>query len=263
MGWLTGKNVVITGASSGIGKEMAYEIAAHGGRPILLARRAPLIEEIAADICENFSIEALAFVLDVADESAVVKVFERIKEAVGFVDVLINNAGFALFKSVGETTYEESVSMMQVNVVGLMTCTAVVLKEMMKENRGHIINVASIIGKIPTPKATTYAATKHAVLGYTNGLRMELSKTNICVSAVNPGPIRTEFFDLADTSGNYKKNIEKMMLDPTVVAKRTVGLIKTGKRELNLPWWMGIGGKFYAVAPVLMERTLGERLFQK
>lgn len=258
-----GKKVVITGASSGIGADVAREVAKQGGIPILLARRMNKLEELVATIAKTSNIKAYAIELDVSHEQEVVRVFTTIYEQIGDIDVLINNAGFALFKNVDEATHEDVKSMFEVNVYGLIACTKAVLPAMKAKDTGQIINVASIIGKIPTPKASAYAATKHAVLGFTNALRMETSHTGIQITAVNPGPVKTPFFHLADESGTYTQNISKMMLDSKTVAKKIVATIGTKKRELNLPRWMGFGGKCYAVMPVLMEKTLGKRLFQK
>lgn len=260
---LENKHVVITGASSGIGRDMAVEVAKQGGIPILLARREELIAVLAAEIKSEFGINAFAFKLDVSDTQSVEKIFKEIYQIVGNVDVLINNAGFAKFVNSDVATNDEVRAMFDVNVLGLIACTNAVLPTMKANNQGQIINVASIIGKIPTPKASAYAATKHAVLGFTNALRMELMDTNVQITAINPGPVKTEFFELADATGNYTKNVKKMMLDSKMVARKTISTIGTKRRELNLPWWMGIGGKMYAIVPVVMERTLGKRMFMK
>lgn len=260
---MQGKNIVITGASSGIGKEMAFEVAARGGTPILLARRKEVLDKITAEIQNKYKITAYAFELDVGQVTAVEQVFEKIYQTIGFIDVLINNAGFAKFLTADVATVAEVQAMFDVNVIGLVACTNAVLPRMKSENHGQIINIASIIGKIPTPKASAYAATKHAVLGFTNALRMELADTNVIITAVNPGPVKTEFFDIADDTGNYTKNIAKMMLESKTVAKKVVNTIGSKKRELNLPWWMGLGGKIYAVMPVVMEKTLGKWMFSK
>ena len=259
---MKGKKIVITGASSGIGRDMAFEVAARGATPILLARRKDILDKITKEIQKEYKITAYAFELDVGQVTAVEKVFEEIFNDFGFIDVLINNAGFAKFNMADVATIDEVQAMFDVNVIGLMACTNSVLPRMKSANQGQIINVASIIGKIPTPKASAYAATKHAVLGFTNALRMEVD-TNVVITAVNPGPIRTEFFDIADDTGNYTKNVARMMLDSKTVAKKVVNIIGTRKRELNLPWWMGLGGKIYAVMPVVMEKTLGKWMFSK
>ena len=260
---IANKLVVITGASSGIGRDMAFEVAKQGGIPILLARRGDLLSTLVDEIKVGFGITAHSFQLDISDIMAVKKVFQEIYQNIGNIDVLINNAGFAKFALADELTNDVAHAMFEVNVLGLIACTNAVLPTMKAKKQGQIINIASIIGKIPTPKASTYAATKHAVRGFTNALRMELVNTNIQVTMINPGPVRTDFFNIADETGNYTKNIAKMMLDSKTVARKTVATIGTKKRELNLPWWMGLGGKIYAIMPVIMERTLGKWIFMK
>lgn len=124
------------------------------------------------------------------------------------------------------------------------------------------MNIASQAGKIATPKSSIYSATKHAVLGYTNSLRMELSDQRIFVTAVNPGPIETNFFTIADEKGTYVKNVKKFMLKPEYVAKKVVDAMLTPTREINLPRWMNTGSVVYALFPRLFER-LGKRMFNK
>jgi short-subunit dehydrogenase len=153
--------------------------------------------------------------------------------------------------------------MIDVNVVGLIACSKQIIPHFIKNGRGHIINVASLAGKLATPKASVYAATKHAVLGFTNALRMELMDKNIFVTAVNPGPIRTNFFNIADKEGVYAKNMERMMLDPNDVAKAIINCIERPKRELNLPFWMGWGAKLYQLSPTLFELIAGKNLRMK
>ena len=116
--------------------------------------------------------------------------------------------------------------MFQVNVFGLVACTKAVLPYMVNKNEGHIINIASLAGKIATPKSSAYAATKHAVLGFTNSLRMELANTDIYVTAINPGD-RYKLFEIADQSGTYVKNMGRYMLKPTYVAEQIVKSMHT------------------------------------
>lgn len=260
---IEGKNIVVTGASSGIGERISYEIARNGGIPILVARRTKKLEEIAGEIEKKFGVKCLVFSLDVSDEDAVERVFEQIYNQVGNIDVLINNAGFGIFKSFEDATIAEVKSMFEVNVFGLVACTKAVLPRMQQKNEGQIINVASLAGKIATPKSSAYAATKHAVLGFSNALRMELADTNIQVTTVNPGPIKTNFFDIADQSGNYVKSVERFILDPDTVAKRIVAVIGTSKREIHLPSWMGLGPKIYALFPNVFEKVAGKKMSQK
>ncbi len=100
------------------------------------------------------------------------------------------------------------------------------------------------------------------MLGFTNGLRMELAPYGIKLMAVNPGPIQTNFFDVADESGEYVKNIKRFMLDPQTVAKSVVNKLLTNTREITLPRWMGAGAFFYSLMPGVVEK-LGGRAFNK
>ena len=134
---------------------------------------------------------------------------------------------------------------------------------MIERNTGHIINIASQAGKLATPKSSGYAATKHAVLGFTNSLRMELAKTNIFISAVNPGPIETNFFNTADKSGNYVKSVKKFMLKSDYVAEKIIQLMIHPKRELNLPRWMNLGSVLYNLFPSISEKLTGRLLDKK
>ncbi|RFB17076.1 SDR family oxidoreductase [Bacillus sp. HNG] len=260
---LKGKTIVITGASSGIGEKIAYLVAEQGATPVLLARSYDQLEKIAQNIREKYKIDSLLYKLDVRDTENVKEVFDDILHHVKTVDVLVNNAGFGVFANVVDAKIEQMKAMFEVNVFGLISCTKMVLSTMIEQNSGHIINIASQAGKIATPKSSVYSASKHAVLGFTNSLRMELSSTNIHVTAVNPGPIRTRFFDIADESGTYAKNVNRFMLDPDVVASKIVNAMLTPKREINLPGWMNAGSVFYTLFPRLVEKVGGKAFFKK
>lgn len=260
---LHNKIIVITGASSGIGLTLALDVAKQGGIPVLLARTTRKLEAASEEILKTTGIEAPFFTLDVGDNEAVIKTFTQIVEKYDRVDVLINNAGYAIFDAFIDAKVEDVKGMFDVNVFGLIACTKAVLPTMIKQNKGHIINIASQAGKLATPKSSIYSATKHAVLAITNSLRMELMDTNIFVSAVNPGPIKTPFFDRADTSGNYKKNVEKFMLESSFVSAKIIQLMERPKREMNLPGWMGIGTTFYQLFPSIVEKIAGKKLNQK
>ncbi|MFS0863445.1 SDR family NAD(P)-dependent oxidoreductase [Fredinandcohnia sp. 179-A 10B2 NHS] len=260
---LRGKTIIITGASSGIGEKIAYLVAEQGAHPILLARSYDQLAKIAETIKERYQTECLYYKVDVGNLENVEAVFEEILQNAGKVDVLVNNAGFGVFANVVDANLHQMKTMFEVNVFGLISCTKMVLPAMMEKNAGHIINIASQAGKIATPKSSVYSATKHAVLGFTNSLRMELTDTNIHVTAVNPGPIRTRFFDIADESGTYAKNVGRFMLDPDFVARKIVSSMLTPKREINLPGWMNAGSVFYTLFPRLVEKVGGKAFFKK
>ncbi|MEQ2526077.1 SDR family oxidoreductase [Bacillaceae bacterium CLA-AA-H227] len=259
---LQGKNIFITGASGGIGAEVARLCAKRGANLYLFARSLDKLEALKEELEQKFSGEVHVYRLDVSNTDEILRVFKEALDEAGRIDVLVNNAGYGVFRAAHEATIEEIKGMFDVNVVGLMTCTSVVLPKMKAQENGHIINVASQAGKIATPKSSVYSATKHAVLGYTNSLRMEVADSNIFVTAVNPGPIATNFFDVADEKGTYVKSVQRIMLKPDYVAEKIVGAMLTKRREINLPRWMNAGSVFYALFPNLFER-LGKRAFNK
>ncbi|MEH7414796.1 SDR family oxidoreductase [Neobacillus drentensis] len=256
---LKGKNIVITGASGGIGAEIAKLCAKSGANLVLLARSVDKLEQLQLNLEEHHHIHVDVFRLDVSDTDQVKAVFEQIFEKIGHIDILVNNAGFGVFREAHEATMDEMKGMLNVNVIGLMACTSMVLPKMRERRFGHIINIASQAGKLATPKSSVYSASKHAVLGYTNALRMELDDYNVQVTSVNPGPIATNFFNIADEQGTYVKNVQKFMLQPEYVAQKVVDSMLTKTREINLPRWMNMGSVVYVLFPRLFER-IGKRV---
>jgi short-subunit dehydrogenase len=259
---LTDKTIVITGASGGIGAEIAKICAASGANLVLLARSIEKLQQLQTDFQQKYQVKVAVFQLDVSDTEQVQAVFQQIFATIGQIDILVNNAGFGVFREAHLATIDEIKGMFAVNVVGLMACTSMVLPKMRERRFGHIINIASQAGKIATPKSSVYSATKHAVLGYTNSLRMELADYNVMVTAVNPGPIATNFFTIADEKGTYVKNVQKFMLQPEYVAGKVVDSMLTKTREINLPRWMNMGSAVYVLFPRLFER-IGKRAFNK
>jgi short-subunit dehydrogenase len=260
MSSLQNKVVVITGASGGLGAHLAMDAAKKGGVPVLLARREDQLKVIQETIFESTGIKAPFYTLDVSDANQVKNVFSQILDQHD-VKILVNNAGFGVFEEFAESDWKTVEGMFSTNVLGLMACTQAVLPYMLK-NGGHIINIASQAGKISTPKSSVYAATKHAVLGFSNGLRLEVAHKGVAVTTVNPGPIATDFFTIADKSGNYVSNIQKFMLQPSFVSKKIIDAMEHPVRELNLPWWMNVGSTLYQVMPRVVE-TLGGKSFRQ
>ena len=256
---LIAKNIVITGASGGIGAEIAKLCAASGANLVLLARRLDKLEQLQSELQQKHNVKVDVFQLDVSNTDQVQAVFRQIFETIGDIDILVNNAGFGVFREAHEASIDEIKGMFEVNVVGLMACTSMVLPKMRARRFGHIINIASQAGKIATPKSSVYSATKHAVLGYTNSLRMELADYNVQVTSVNPGPIATNFFNIADEQGTYVKNVQRFILQPEFVARKVVDSMLTKAREINLPRWMNMGSVVYVLFPRLFER-IGKRV---
>ncbi|MEH6892178.1 SDR family oxidoreductase [Bacillus sp. JJ864] len=260
---LQDKVIVITGASSGIGEELAMQVAGQGAIPVLIARTEEKLRELKQKIETTYRTSCHYYVLDVSNEEEVELVFTQVLQDIGSIDILVNNAGFGVFKTFVDASVQEVKDMFDVNVFGLVACTKAVLPYMIERNSGHIVNIASLAGKIATPKSSAYAATKHAVLGFTNSLRMELANTNITVTAINPGPIDTNFHTIADESGTYVKSVERYILKPNYVAQQIVKAIEMKKREVNLPKWMNLGPIIFSLFPGLFERVAGKSLSKK
>lgn len=259
---LTDQTVMITGASSGLGLAVARQAASKGASLILLARNPDKLNEAKRHL-EPYHVYTELYAADVSDCEQLTNVFQQIEQKHTRLDVLINNAGYGIFQTCNELSINDFEQMMAVNYLGTVYCTKLALPLMLRQKAGHIINIASQSGKVGTPKTSAYAASKHAVLGFTNSIRHELKPHGIFVSAVNPGPIDTPFFNLADVSGTYVKHVSAFMLHVDHVANRIVRLIEKPKRELNLPLWMDVGSKMMSLFPTLIENIAGNRLFKK
>ncbi|KAI8144328.1 hypothetical protein BJV82DRAFT_607017 [Fennellomyces sp. T-0311] len=191
MGRLEGKNVLITGASAGIGEATAREFAKEGSNLILAARRVERLQGLKQELEKTYpSITVIAVQLDVRDKKEIDSVVAQVPP----VDVLVNNAGMVLgldpLEKVDEAEFDQ---MFATNVKGLVFLTQAVIPSMRARQTGHIINLGSIAGKQAYPNGSIYCATKHAVEAITTSLRHELVDTPIRVSAICPGLVNTEF----------------------------------------------------------------------
>ncbi|KAL0078926.1 hypothetical protein J3Q64DRAFT_1734017 [Phycomyces blakesleeanus] len=195
MGRLEGKNILITGASAGIGEACAREFAKEGSNLILAARRLSKLDELKADILKqhpNITIYTVA--LDVSDKENIDKVVPGLLEKVKHVDVLVNNAGLVIgLDRLLDTSAEAIDAMFNTNVKGLVFLTQAVLPGMLARQTGHIINLGSVAGKQSYGGGSIYCATKHAVDAITRALSIELVDTPLRVSQICPGMVKTEF----------------------------------------------------------------------
>ncbi|MDA5641656.1 SDR family NAD(P)-dependent oxidoreductase, partial [Staphylococcus aureus] len=167
------------------------------------------------DACRRLSgKEAYAFKGDVSNPESVDELYEKVMEEVGRVDILENNAGFGIFEDFLTFDLGKAYDMFEVNILGMMVLTQKFAIDMAERRQGHIINIASMAGKMATAKSTVYSTTKFAVLGFSNALRLELKPLGVAVTTVNPGPIETDFFDKADPSGSYLEKVGQIVLEP-------------------------------------------------
>jgi short-subunit dehydrogenase len=255
----SGKVVVVTGASSGIGAVMVKELSKRGAIPVLMARSVDKLNGIAAELTGEYGL----YPLDVTSNEQVLEAMAYTISRYGRIDVLINNAGYGVFDKLTDASVDEMSEMMDVNYMGTVRCTKAVLPAMLKARSGHIINIASLAGKIGSAKSSGYSATKHAVLGFTNSLRQELMGSGVRLTAINPGPIDTPFFDRADPSGQYVNNIKWFMLKPEQVVGKIMRTIERGTAEVNMPYAAGLGIKFAQLFPRIFEQIAYRMLNKK
>ena len=189
---------LITGASSGIGKEMAIYLSEQNVDLILVARDKEKLEEVQKLIKTNSEI----ICMDLSDAQNCIELYKKI----GDVDILINNAGFGILGSFTKTNFITEINMINTNICAVHTLTKLYLDGMKKKNYGYILNVASIAGFMPGPKMATYHATKAYVLNLTQSIYEEVKQEgyNIKVSALCPGPIQTPFLEKANVKFNAK-----------------------------------------------------------
>ncbi len=186
--------VFITGATAGFGKACAYQFAAHGYDVIINGRRTDRLQELADDIEKKFNVAVLQSVFDVRDEKAVFGSIEKFPEEWKAIDVLINNAGLAMGRDYfDEADMNDWNVMIDTNIKGFLYVAKAVSQLMVKNKKGHIINMGSIAGKEVYEKGNVYCATKFAVDALSQSMRIDLLRHGIKVTAINPGAAETEF----------------------------------------------------------------------
>lgn len=231
------KIILITGATAGIGKAIAYTFAEAGANLIITGRRDNLLDIIKRDIENKFNVKVMQEVLDVRDRIAVEKFVSDLDEFWCKIDILVNNAG--LGRGLNKL-YEDEPSgwdeMIDTNVKGLLNVTKSVVSRMVERGSGHIINIGSIAGHEAYGKGAVYCSTKHAVNAITKSLRIDLIDKNIRVSTIDPGMVETEFSKVRFYGDEQKaKNVYKGLqpLTPEDVAE-SVLFVATRPMHVNI-----------------------------
>jgi short-subunit dehydrogenase len=191
------ETVLITGASSGIGLELAKCFAADGCRLVLVARNRDALENLAEELRSKNKIEVVVFPGDLSLPETPKRIFEKLSAQKIEIDVLVNNAGFGAHGAFAELSLPRQLEMLQVNITALTELTGLFLPGMIRRKRGGILNVGSVAGFQPGPGMAVYYATKAFVLSFTEALAEELSGTGLTVSVLCPGPTTSNFGNVA------------------------------------------------------------------
>lgn len=245
------RTIVITGASGGVAQEMVKLLS--NDQLILVGRSREKLTKLYSNHAHCELVE-----LDITDYKVLEAFTEEIYQKYAQVDVLVNNAGYGIFEEFDKISNEDIHAMFEVNTFALMNLSRLFGEQMKQAGHGHIVNLVSTAGLIASAKSSLYSATKFAGIGFSNALRLELMPYNVYVTTVNPGPIKTAFFDKADPDGSYVKAVDKYILEADVVAKQIVDNFGKKKRELTMPFALKAAHKLYTLFP-----NIGDKLASK
>ena len=251
MTYWTNKVIMITGASSGLGRGMALEIAARGGHLGLLARREDLLNEIVNET-KHHNIKAIAATADVRDAKAVRAAADRFRKELGPIDVLIANAGIGTADHAVSLTPEHAATVIGINVLGAVNSVAAVLPEMVERKHGRLVAISSLAAYRGLAKSAAYCASKAALTAYFESLRIDLRRSGVGVTIIHPGFIKTDL-----TAGRRAKMPYLMELDYGV--KKIVWAIEKEKKIYTFPWQLATIVRTTSLLPASMYDWIAER----
>jgi short-subunit dehydrogenase len=265
--WLN-KIAVVTGASSGIGAATARRLARQGLRVILIARRQERLKQLANEIhLSNGTAQIIP--ADLSIESDRLRVYDQVVAEYGQADVLVNNAGLGWYGFGTDMPWTIASEIVQVNIDAAVHFTLLFLQKMRSIGTGHIINIGSISGSLPSQGVAVYGATKSFLDNFTTALYRELSGTHLHVSVVRAGPVLTEFCDTAaNLDGGLHLPTERFGVSAEAIANQVWNLLEHPRRVVYVPFWLALtpfvehtfGWLIDRLGPLLLRRQAGRNI---
>jgi len=255
---LQGKVAIVTGGSLGIGRAIALDLATHGADVAINYRKHAAEANAVVGDMERIGRRGLAVQADVASFDDALRMVDTVREKLGRLDILVNNAGLGHFGRLESMPVEEARYLFDVNVMGTLYGIQAVVPIMRAQRSGHIINVASVVGKRASPGSGFYSATKCAQVALSEALRLELADTGIDVSVICPVSTMTEFFEVAASRSPLKFDPVGPRYSAEQVAGVILGCVRRPRLEVMVYPPARLMVILNAVAPRLMDRILGQ-----
>lgn len=246
---------LITGASKGIGKAIAFELAKRNFDILLTARSSELLQSAAEEIKNLYPVKTNFFTIDLSEMDAPQKLYDWCTENHFDVSVLINNAGFGWSGTLNSCSLEKNANLIQLNITALTQLCQLFIPLLQQQKQGYILNIASTAAYQSVPYLNVYAASKAYVKSFTRGLAIELADTNISVTCLSPGPTDTDWATTAKVPDKVLKMADKLNMQPATVAAIAIKAMLSKQREI-VP---GITNKLGVLMAWLLPKNIVEK----
>jgi len=220
---------LVTGASSGIGYELARLFAKDGKNIVVVARSRDKLEGLKGDLEKAHGTKVRVLPKDLSDPKSPQEIFSELEKEGINVDVLVNNAGFAVYGKFSDSDWQKEAEMLQVNIVSLTQLTKLFLKKMVEKKSGKIMNISSGVGFMPSPWFSMYGGTKHYVLGFSNAIATELKGTGVSVTCFCPSVTKTLFYERANAENSKALKSGALVMDAATAARLAYRALEKGK----------------------------------
>lgn len=228
--------IAITGASSGIGEQTAVDFSYNGAKTvILISRNIMKLKQVKKKLNPDCNVEI--YTCDISNKKMVYDIGQNILEKMGTIDILVNNAGIGIYGKVIDQTIEDIEKVTSTNYLGMIYFTKLFLPSMIKNKRGHIVNVASLAASFGIPCMAAYCGSKFAMLGFSESLSYELKNTNVGVTVVSPIAVKTNFFDNESFKGKMPHKLG-YVLEPKPVSKAILKAAYSKRIEIVVPFFV-------------------------